>query len=518
MQFAQSERVLGAGSYGKVFLAERGDGTLFALKRMESDESNYASIGAIREICALHSIPAHPNIINAPCSFMRVGLHVYQPLELAANTALNVSRSYVFSKQDALWIALEAAKGLGAMHAAGWLHRDVKLENILILSDGRVKLCDFSLATPMFGRGAPPMLTSYVCTLWVRPPELLYREATDVSMGSYGPEVDVFSLGMCLLAMLRGKYMSNKTKEQTVFDCFLRLLGRDDEIDALLGLDESQKLSYPERHGAVERIAMTAMCSYAIADLLNSMLDPLPSRRIPMRDVVARLEAMIEEPPKLGRLMTELVPSAASLGGIRQRLTLPLKPRTEGRHNRKLAQAVYLYAASHGRPFHIAMMAVQAAHGSMTASTKAPEICELATMLCNQTNAKESSGVKSDRLWDVAGLVYDANIARVCASTTLPPAQKCILASLLCHRTIALEQLTEMLKVPDCLFTAAFALYGPEIRKFGRRYMYNWAPQTQLLESWMRMETSGSTGAAKAEASDAKEAAARKVAEDEEEA
>lgn len=493
MLFAQSERVLGAGSYGKVFLAERSDGALFALKRIEAEERDNASVGALREIVALHSLPKHPNLISAPCGFIRVGLHVYQPIELACAHALDICKQFTFTSKDALAITLAAGRGLAAMHEAGWLHRDVKLENILICADGSVKLCDFSLSTPMYGRGAHPQLTSYVCTLWVRPPELIYRELDHVTRGTYGPEIDVFSLGMCLLAMLRGKYHAKSTKKEAVFDTFLHLLGRNDDVDAYFSLDELQKETYPRRESAETRIAMTAQCSPDIASLLNSMLNPIPSKRVSLDVVLALLEEMLgkyDSGASLSKLVVPLVGSAASLAGIRQRLSFPTV--TKSRYaNTNAALQAYLYCASHGVPFHIAMMAVQACHFASPAASP-HDICELARVLCS-----DQQDSKPRKLWDVASVPFDASVAKVCASLTLAPAQRCVFAAVLCKDTYTAAEIHHFVASPDALFPTAYMLWGNEIRKFGRRYKSLWGPQTSMLESWIRLEDESVTGASK---------------------
>jgi serine/threonine-protein kinase len=51
-----------------------------------------------------------------------------------------------FSIPEALWIARQAASGLGGLHQAGYVHGDVKPENIFVSSDGHVTLIDLGFA------------------------------------------------------------------------------------------------------------------------------------------------------------------------------------------------------------------------------------------------------------------------------------------------------------------------------------------------------------------------------------
>lgn len=60
-------------------------------------------------------------------------------------------------------------QGLAAIHERGILHRDMKPANLLVTSDGVLKVTDFGLARIM----EDAKLTPRVQTLWYRAPELL---------------------------------------------------------------------------------------------------------------------------------------------------------------------------------------------------------------------------------------------------------------------------------------------------------------------------------------------------------
>ncbi|MGW2253266.1 serine/threonine-protein kinase [Kitasatospora sp. NPDC001660] len=86
-------------------------------------------------------------------------------------------------------------EGLAHLHASGWVHGDLKPDNVLLAADGSVKLADFGLATELTGtRGthghAPPMGTfDYL------PPER-WRAPLDELGVTVRPSGDIWSLGI----------------------------------------------------------------------------------------------------------------------------------------------------------------------------------------------------------------------------------------------------------------------------------------------------------------------------------
>jgi serine/threonine protein kinase len=100
--------------------------------------------------------------------------------------------------------------GLEHCHNRGILHRDIKGSNLLIDSNGNLKIADFGLAT-FFSSPQKQPLTSRVVTLWYRPPELLLG-ATE-----YGVSVDLWSTGCILAELFVGKHIMPGRTEVTPF-------------------------------------------------------------------------------------------------------------------------------------------------------------------------------------------------------------------------------------------------------------------------------------------------------------
>ncbi|TNB73217.1 PASTA domain-containing protein [Arthrobacter sp. BB-1] len=90
-------------------------------------------------------------------------------------------------------------EGLGAAHAAGFIHRDVKPENVLISDDGRIKIGDFGLARAVTTSTSTGALIGTVAYL---SPELVLGKPADARS-------DIYSVGIMLFEMLTGQQPFN---------------------------------------------------------------------------------------------------------------------------------------------------------------------------------------------------------------------------------------------------------------------------------------------------------------------
>jgi serine/threonine-protein kinase len=99
------------------------------------------------------------------------------------------------SPRLALALIDPVVEGLGAAHAAGLIHRDVKPENVLIADDGRIKIGDFGLARAVSTSTSTGALIGTVAYL---SPELVLGQPADARS-------DIYSAGIMLYEMLTGK-------------------------------------------------------------------------------------------------------------------------------------------------------------------------------------------------------------------------------------------------------------------------------------------------------------------------
>ena len=97
---------------------------------------------------------------------------------------------------EAVEIAAQVAEALAAAHERGVIHRDVKPGNIMVLTDGRVKVMDFGIA-----RLRDPDVKTATGMLLGSP---RYMSPEQVSGEPFDHRADIFSLGVVLYEMLTG--------------------------------------------------------------------------------------------------------------------------------------------------------------------------------------------------------------------------------------------------------------------------------------------------------------------------
>ncbi|MGW3357890.1 Stk1 family PASTA domain-containing Ser/Thr kinase [Streptomyces bungoensis] len=139
---------------------------------------------------------AHPNVVQV-FDQGTDGSYAYLAMEYVAGCTLRdvLRERGALQPRAALDILEPVLAALGAAHRAGFVHRDMKPENVLIGDDGRVKVADFGLVrsvdTVTSTTGAVLGTVSYLA------PEQIERGTAD-------PRVDVYACGVVLYEMLTG--------------------------------------------------------------------------------------------------------------------------------------------------------------------------------------------------------------------------------------------------------------------------------------------------------------------------
>lgn len=104
---------------------------------------------------------------------------------------------------------------VNACHLAGYCHRDIKLENVMVDKNYNLKLSDFGFACPLQGKKNNFLLSTPCGTPMYKAPELLNGKNYS------GIQADVFSLGVTLFALVTGKAPFKKASRSEINYRFL---------------------------------------------------------------------------------------------------------------------------------------------------------------------------------------------------------------------------------------------------------------------------------------------------------
>ncbi|WP_143636494.1 Stk1 family PASTA domain-containing Ser/Thr kinase [Streptomyces sp. 1-11] len=139
---------------------------------------------------------AHPNVVQVFDQGTDRG-YVYLAMEYVAGCTLRdvLRERGALQPRAALDILEPVLAALGAAHRAGFVHRDMKPENVLIGDDGRVKVADFGLV-----RSVDTVTSTTGSVLGT----VSYLAPEQVEQGAADPRVDVYACGVVLYEMLTG--------------------------------------------------------------------------------------------------------------------------------------------------------------------------------------------------------------------------------------------------------------------------------------------------------------------------
>ena len=140
---------------------------------------------------------AHPNVVQVFDQGTE-GTYVYLAMEYIAGCTLRdvLRERGALQPRAALDILEPVLAALGAAHRAGFVHRDMKPENVLIGDDGRVKVADFGLVR------AVDTVTNTTGTVLGT---VSYLAPEQIENGIADPRVDVYACGILLDEMLTGE-------------------------------------------------------------------------------------------------------------------------------------------------------------------------------------------------------------------------------------------------------------------------------------------------------------------------
>eukprot|EP00922_Rhytidocystis_sp_ex-Travisia-forbesii_P036565 GHVS01054376.1.p1 GENE.GHVS01054376.1~~GHVS01054376.1.p1 ORF type:complete len:600 (+),score=68.96 GHVS01054376.1:111-1910(+) len=246
------KRKLGEGGFGKVMQGvhvETGEvvAVKFISKRSFKEVTDadrvFVEIQALRDlshksVIKMFDVIDHPHYI---CFIM----------EYASNGELRelVSQRDILPEEEARTFFEQIVKGVHYCHSKNIVHRDLKLENILLDAQFRCKIADFGLSD--FVADSSRTVTEGGTEAYLAP-----EVWNGTSQQSNPFKIDVWALGVILYAMTHGRLPFQKPDKETV--------------------DHIQK------HG----IQFGERCSPALRKAITSMLTPEPNRRVSVNEVM----------------------------------------------------------------------------------------------------------------------------------------------------------------------------------------------------------------------------------------
>ncbi|KAL9234654.1 hypothetical protein vseg_009502 [Gypsophila vaccaria] len=186
--------LLGKGSFGTVYKGYTSEGIFFAVKEvslLEQGSRGKQSISQLQQEIALLSTFEHENIVRYYGTEKTVS-ELYIFLELVTQGSLaSVYDKYHLRDSHVSNYTRQILMGLKYLHDMNVVHRDIKCANILVASDGTVKLADFGLAK---ATTLNDLMSCKGTVFWMAPEVITNR--------GYGSAADIWSLGCTVLEML----------------------------------------------------------------------------------------------------------------------------------------------------------------------------------------------------------------------------------------------------------------------------------------------------------------------------
>lgn len=246
--------VLGRGHFGKVILARyKNTGEYFAIKALKKGDiiarDEVESLLAEKRIFEVANSMRHPFLVNLFSCFQTKS-HVCFVMEYAAGGDLMMHiHADVFTEPRTVFYTACVVLGLQYLHENKIIYRDLKLDNLLLDTEGYVKIADFGLCKEGMGYGDR---TGTFCGT----PEFLAPEV--LTETSYTRAVDWWGLGVLIFEMLVGESPFPGDDEEEVFDSIVNDEVRYPRFLSLEAIAIMRRLlrKNPERRlGASERDA-----------------------------------------------------------------------------------------------------------------------------------------------------------------------------------------------------------------------------------------------------------------------
>lgn len=213
--FDQLERAafIASGGFGSVYLVrdkenQKDEKSYFCLKRISKKLVSHEQYRAFREKNALLETAASPFIISLVATYQDAD-SIYFLTEFAQGGDLGhyMAKVGALPHEQCKFFCANIVLGLLHLHEKGFVHRDLKPQNILINKNGYLKICDLGLAIRLPCSVQMPWGgIEFVEKAFKKTGTIPYLAPELIAGNGYGPEIDIWSLGVILVEMYTGKH------------------------------------------------------------------------------------------------------------------------------------------------------------------------------------------------------------------------------------------------------------------------------------------------------------------------
>ncbi|XP_054617437.1 rho-associated protein kinase 2-like isoform X2 [Dunckerocampus dactyliophorus] len=196
-------KLIGRGAYGEVQLVRhKASRKVYAMKQLNKFEmikrSDSAFFWEERHIMAFSNSPW---LVQLCCAFQD-DRHLYMVMEfMPGGDVVTLTLKYDIPETWARFYTAEVVLALDAIHSMGFIHRDIKPDNMLLDRHGHLKLADFGTCMKMDSTGMVRSDTAVGTPDYISP-EVLQSQGGE---GHYGRECDWWSVGVVLYELLVGE-------------------------------------------------------------------------------------------------------------------------------------------------------------------------------------------------------------------------------------------------------------------------------------------------------------------------
>ncbi|XP_048458468.1 ribosomal protein S6 kinase alpha-3 isoform X4 [Rhincodon typus] len=206
-------KVLGQGSFGKVFLVRKAQGSdagqLYAMKVLKKATLKVRDRVRTKMERDILVEVNHPFIVKLHYAFQTEGkLYLLLDFLRGGDLFTRLSKEVMFTEEDVKFYLAELALALDHLHSLGIIYRDLKPENILLDEQGHIKLTDFGLSKESIDHEKKAY--SFCGTVEYMAPEVVNRRGHTQS-------ADWWSFGVLMFEMLTGTLpFQGKDRKETM--------------------------------------------------------------------------------------------------------------------------------------------------------------------------------------------------------------------------------------------------------------------------------------------------------------